>query len=237
MNNQEKISSSKEQLLKDWNCNNECHLQKINHIFECEDNFFEMLSFGENAIIRTNHQLIDWCIKKFADTVPEEIMDGENLFAIESKLREYGYRLEGEHLGFLHFGLETNIQKPKGFEYKLFDKKQIAELYQDTRFENALNYGGRQEVLAIVVYKNGEIVALSTVDNHLQGMWQIGVDVLKEHRGKGLATYITQQIAIESEKRGYLPYYVTWSANIASVRTAMNAGFKPIWIRYYSAEL
>jgi predicted GNAT family acetyltransferase len=60
-------------------------------------------------------------------------------------------------------------------------------------------------------------------------LWQIGIDVLPEYRGKGIAAALVSKLAIEILKRGKVPYYGTSPCNIASQSVAHRAGFKPAW--------
>jgi GNAT superfamily N-acetyltransferase len=107
-------------------------------------------------------------------------------------------------------------------------------LYADKRFDNALNYDAMGEVLALVARMNNDIAAIVAVDDYNYGLWQIGIDTVDLYRGKGLAAYLVKEIALESERRNQVPFYTTWSANIASTRTAIAAGFVPVWIGYFA---
>ena len=60
-------------------------------------------------------------------------------------------------------------------------------------------------------------------------MWQIGVDVLPEYRGKGIASAITSHLAEEIIERNKVPFYCSAWSNIRSVRNAIKSGFTPAW--------
>ena len=164
-------------------------------------------------------------------------MDGDNLYLIESKLREHGKKLGGEHTRFMHLEPEKVIQKPKGFVYEWLEKDELQSLYSTTKFDNALSYENKKEVLALIAKYNNEIVAIVTIDDHLPGLWQIGIDTVADYRGRGLASYLVKEIAKESEKRNQTVFYTTWIPNLASVRTALKSGFLPVWTGYYSVDI
>jgi len=235
MTKQEKIKYAQNCICETWLFPEDSFTRSENVIFETDKTFFEIITFGGNAIMRVDEKISNWCTEKFFNTPANEILDGENLFLIEGKLREHGKKLGGEHLRFLHLNDEICVSKPGDFSFELYEKDQISELYSDKRFNNALNY--YNDVLAIVARINGEIAAMAAADDNTCGLWQIGIDTLDEYRGKGLAAYLVKEIVCEIEKRGKVPFYTTWSANIASMRVAMAAGFCPVWINYFAENL
>ena len=60
-------------------------------------------------------------------------------------------------------------------------------------------------------------------------MWQIGVDVKKDYRSKGLATALVSNLANIILDKGKIPYYSTTSSNIPSQLVAYKCGFMPYW--------
>ena len=61
-------------------------------------------------------------------------------------------------------------------------------------------------------------------------MWQIGIDVLPEYRGRGIGTALVTLIRNETFRRGALPYYGTSLSNLGSWKIALASGFVPAWI-------
>lgn len=206
-----------------------------NIVLKSTKSFFEIITFGTNAVIRADKSIYDWCIEHYAAMPACDIMDGENLFAIEKKLREFGKKLAGEHVRYLYLDNEKSVNQPSGFEYQLFDKINMNILYQDKGFDNALNY--KNDVVAFGAYHKNQLVALAGADDGLQNLWQIGIDTLPAFRKKGLASFLVKTLADEIEKRGALPYYTTWNANIASTALALKTGFFPTWVEYYAVDI
>ena len=60
-------------------------------------------------------------------------------------------------------------------------------------------------------------------------MWQIGVNVLKEAKGKGVATTIVKALKNEILKRGKVPFYGTVESHIISQKVALKSGFYPVF--------
>ncbi len=232
MNKSEKIEAVKKQLMIRWECSEDIFSSTENIIIKSEKIFFEMLTFGGNAAIRANKKIYEWCKDKLQNEESKNIMDGDILFQIEKKLREFEYALEGENVRYLYLNPNTEIIKPEEFSYKWFEKEDMPELYENKGFDNALNY--ERDVLAYGAYKNGDLIALVGADDYMNNIWQIGIDVLPSCRKSGLATYLVKVLAEEIENRGKVAYYTTWSGNIPSTKVALNAGFYPIWLSYYA---
>lgn len=207
-----------------------------NNVFiKSKDTFFDIITFGNNAVIQADIAIYDWCVDNFSTTPACRIMDGENLFLIETKLRQYGKKLVGEHVRYLYFDNNRAIQQPSGFEYRLFDKSDMDSLYKNKGFDNALNY--KNDVIALGAYHNNQLVALAGADDRLSNLWQIGIDTLPAYRNNGLASYLVKALADEIEKRGAIPYYTTWSPNIISTSIALKTGFSPVWVEYFAEDI
>lgn len=235
MSKSSKVNLAQKQLAIKWKCDYDAFKQDKNVFIQSSDSFFEIVTFGENAVIRADLLIYEWCVEHFSTVPAEDIMDGVNLFAIETKLREFEKKLAGEHVRYLYINNDKTSHKPCDYEYKLFDKSNIKDLYVNKDFQNALNYSN--DVIALGAYEGDKLIALAGADDSMDNLWQIGIDTLLEYRNKGLAAYLVKTLADEIERQGALPYYTTWSANIASTKVALNTGFIPAWVGYYAENL
>lgn len=220
-----------------WSCPKNSFRKNENVIFETDKTFFEIATYGHNAVIRADSKIVDWCCAELSDIPASFIMDGDKLYAIEKKLRGYGKKLSGQHVYYLHLNPAVTVAKPRGFTFELYGKDRVSELYPDNRFNNALGDNDKGTELAIVARKNSDIAAIVAVDSYHRGLRQIGIDTLSQYRGKGLAKYLVKQMAVECERRDQVPIYATWNANIASTRTVLGAGFCPVWVAYYAEDV
>ncbi len=205
------------------------------HKYTYSNKGFMMLTMGNNCIFKGKKELLDWCKGKFDNVPAEEIMDGSNLFDLESKLREEGYKLEGQHLVFEHVK-DVSLSLPEGYKTNVMTQPKIKEYYQYKEFDNAFSFNEKEDCLAIALFHEEKVVAMVACDNRVPSSWQIGIDTLKEHRGKGIASYLVSEIAKEIKKNGVTPFYTTWGANIASLRVALKAGFTPAATYYYGKK-
>lgn len=235
MNKTEMIQYVKKQLVQQYPSDPSCFTQNKNVFIPSNKTFFEITTFGDNAVIQADPIMISWCSEKYAETSAKEILDGESLYELETQLRRHGKKLGGEHLRFLYLHPEKNISPPQGYTYKLFEAKDLHLLKDEKAFLNALNF--KRDVIAFGAYQEDNLVALAGADDYMGNLWQIGIDTFSEHRCKGLGTYLVKTLADEIIKAGAVPFYTTWSPNIGSMNLALSAGFTPIWLSYFAENL
>jgi GNAT superfamily N-acetyltransferase len=143
---------------------------------------------------------------------------------------------------FLDFSVPS--VKQDNFEYKFFYDKEIASLYDEKGFDSALDYGSclsenpkiRKDKIALVAYVDDKIVGIAACTDDCDSMWQIGIDVLPEFRGKNIASFLVNKLSHKIFEKGKIPYYCTAWSNISSRNTAIKAGFKPAWVEIASVE-
>lgn len=125
------------------------------------------------------------------------------------------------------------------FRFELIDKN-IQSLYVNKYFHNALQYNvdsKRPEVLAAVAYDKNNLVGIACASADSKAMWQIGVDVLSNYRGNGIAVKLVNMLTIETINRGIVPYYTTDCANINSQKVAIKSGYIPAWTHSFKMRL
>lgn len=123
---------------------------------------------------------------------------------------------------------------------KWYERSDIPQLYNDTRFKNALFYDVnalRPDILAVTAVINGQIAAMAGASMDSELFWQIGIDVMPEYRNKGLATMLVSALTDEILNRNAVPYYGTWSANIGSRNVAADSGYFPAWVETSANKL
>ena len=86
------------------------------------------------------------------------------------------------------------------------------------------------DVLALAAADGRKIVGMSGASADAPGMWQVGIDVLPEYRGRGLGTLLVRGLCHEVQKRGAMPFYGTSLSNIHSQNIACQCGFAPAWV-------
>jgi RimJ/RimL family protein N-acetyltransferase len=124
---------------------------------------------------------------------------------------------------------------PPDFSMMSIDPEWMASYRESKVFDNALGEPGEEHVPRItrgyaLIDEAGEPVAVS-------GIWQqgarrdeIGVDVRRDFRGKGLAPVVVLAAVEDILRRGRAPFYSIGATNIRSHRNALACGFLPVFM-------
>ena len=210
-------------------------------LFSKERDFFKMATFGCGAVISADEKIIGWCDKHLKNQEGIRLFELNNIYRIESELRKYEKHLSGIGEFYLPFqGIGRKKALYPQAEVQWFEKDEIPQLYSDKRFKNALLYeaeGLRPDILVVAARIDGQFAAMAGASMDSGLFWQIGIDVMPEHRKKGLAAYLVSELTDEILKRNAVPYYGTWSANIASRSVAAASGYFPAWVETYAKDL
>jgi predicted GNAT family acetyltransferase len=100
------------------------------------------------------------------------------------------------------------------------------------RFENGVGEAGEGREIsnrfALAFYDVSGVLASVAGAFETYGMLEIGIDVVRPYRGRGLGRLAVSTLAREIMRRGEIPFYSCAATNIRSHATAESAGFRPI---------
>ena len=120
---------------------------------------------------------------------------------------------------------------PEGFELREHDAAWMNAEQQNKVFTNGVGVPGEdgrefRNRFALALYNaEGAVAAVAgAFDTH--GMLEIGVDVVRAHRGEGLGRLVVSALAREIMRREQVPFYGCAPANIRSHRTAESCGLR-----------
>ena len=128
---------------------------------------------------------------------------------------------------------------PSGFEVEMLCGDDIGMLRGIRGFENALSFdeAGRTPARIVVYAECGSDIAglagASYVDDDLR---EVGVDVRKSFRGRGLASALVHALTAELLTRDKVPFYSASVSNIASQAVAIRSGYMPLWTDTYGVR-
>ena len=199
--------------------------------------FLLMATLGKNAVIAADETLHPW-LRDYAAAKPGHyLFEHGSLMKIEEQLALRGKRLQQSHHMFLpRPGL---VKVSADIKVKWYETDGIMGLYGG-RFPNALckEYDPkRPDVLAVAALgKDGGIMGLAGCSADCACMWQIGIDVLPQFRGRGIATALVSLLRNEILRRGYIPFYGTSLSNLHSWNVALKSGFYPAWVEIATIE-
>jgi GNAT superfamily N-acetyltransferase len=184
----------------------------------------EMITMGSSAVINASSDVMPYVRKQFIGMTRDEVFYVPFFYGM------------GQY--FLpDISKIAPVHKPDGFTYEMLEKYDIAQLYYLKGFKNALIYHSRPIEIAVLARYNKEIVGIAGAGPDCEMMWLIGIDVLPQYRGKGIATAIVNMLTLEILNRGYIPYYGAEGNNVASLHVAVSAGYVPAWIHCRRTKL
>lgn len=200
--------------------------------------FLQMVTFGRNAVISADEEMHPWLREWVNGKTGFWLFEQHNFFELECELRKYGYKMAQTHHMFAPLR-EPCITEP-AFPVKWLEQQDIAPFYGREEFPNAICdcfHPERPDVLVVVALDGDNIMGMAGCSADTPEMWQIGIDVLPQYRGKGVARTLVSLLRSETHRRGAIPFYGTSLSNIGSWRTAIDCGFVPTWVEAESRKL
>ena len=239
----------KQQLAYEFNCSPEDFSGEENVItvgiqhekrrrFSEKTFFLQMATFGNNAVISADERLHPWLQEWVKGENGFWLFEQHHYYELETKLREYGYKMALTHHMFVPTPELMNVKTD--LKIRWLEQGDLAPFYGKEEFSNALCdhfRPDRPDVLAVVALDGEKIMGMAGCSADTPDMWQIGIDVLPEYRGKGLARILVSLLRDEVFRRGALPYYGTSLSNLRSWKTALSSGFVPAWVETESREI
>lgn len=197
------------------------------------------VTLGTGAVISVDATDLEWAVQTFSGISRDELFRVEYLSGLVRRSKPDNLTIFGP---FPRFAAPLSaIPEPEhspGYSVRVVDIEASLAREQtmiDRRlFPNALfpepDISGRPTVFAAISERGGRIVGVAGVSKDSAFMYQIGIDVLPGHRGNGLAPAMTAAVSRAVFEAGAMPYYGTSSSNVPSMRTALAAGLRPMWI-------
>lgn len=197
------------------------------------DIMLKIAVYREKLLVMARECLLEWCKEVFSDRNGIWLSEPENLIMLHNKLSEYGQKLADTHHHYIPAA--DGVSVGKRFEVKWYEREQIEIFRGDNRFWEALLFDSRTPDMLAVCAMDGEVIlGMASVTRDCERMWQIGVNVTEEGRGKGVGSYVTSLLKEEVLRRGILPSYATVESHIKSQRVAFQAGFEPVFYELFS---
>lgn len=110
-----------------------------------------------------------------------------------------------------------------------------------TGFENSLAFekNGSTPTKAVCIARdNNRIVGVAgAAESLVNGVWEIGVDVMEAYRNANLGTYLVKSLTKELLARNIIPFYSASVTNIGSQMVASRCGYIPYWVDTFGTVL
>lgn len=199
--------------------------------YQSEPYFFHMATLGGNAVITADERLHGFLRQWSERKIGHALFQQPNLLPLERELNSHGFTLTESYHMFLP--KEKAVSAKPTFETKWYFDKQIHQFYGDKRFPNAICsefLPHRPDTVVVCAIIDGEIAGMAGCSEDTKGFQQIGIDVMPQHRSKGIGTGLVTLLKNEIERRGDIPFYGTSLSNLHSWNIALNCGFRPAWV-------
>ena len=133
---------------------------------------------------------------------------------------------------------EQTFAKQTQFETRWFEGDEIEAFRGDKRFDEAFAFDrNAPDILGVAAIRDGSILGMAGASCDSPIMWQIGINVAPEERGRGIGTMLVTLLKNEILSRGILPFYGTSMSHLASQRVALGAGFVPAWVELITSGI
>ncbi len=197
------------------------------------DSLLKMAVYRQKLLVMAEPEILEWCKQNFGHSCGIWMAEPENLLAIHNKLKEYGQKLADTHHHYIPAVHFPPVEKR--FDLKWYEKEEIEVFRDDGRFWEALLFDeSMPDMLAVCAMDGDTILGMASVTRNCDRLWEIGVNVTTEGKGKGVGTYVTAVLKEEVLRRGIVPTYATVESHILSQRVAFRAGFEPIFYELFS---
>lgn len=198
----------------------------------------DFVSYGRNAVVSGRADVLEAVKPLVAATSAVDLFVPPAVDGLNRALAPFGLAIRCVGSYFLPDadGFQSAPEaRAREYRIRLLEPDDFQDLYQ-TQWGNALCEKRRAlDRLCVGAYLGETLAGLAGASADCDGMWQIGVDVLPAHRGRGIATVITRRLAREVFARGYIPFYCCLWSNLPSMKNALRSGFRPAWAQM-SAE-
>lgn len=181
--------------------------------------------------------VIERCAALFHSANAPWFMEAGNLAALNHELSTFGAQIR--HARPFYICDTPSPVDTRTFAIARYGAGAITRIFrEDERFHNAFGFETTApDVLGVSAAAGGQLLGMAGASADSPMLWQIGIDVLPEARGQGVAQMLVGLIRNDILSAGCLPYYGTSISHLASQRVALGAGFRPAWFELVAAPV
>lgn len=196
--------------------------------FNAKQPYIKILAYRNCVVVCTSEDL---CYKV------RDLVQGKNRDEIFELPLVYGQTIH--YVPNNSYTKDVSVSLNYECEY-LFDRD-ILTLTGLTGFENSLSFDENGSTSTKSVYiardRNRIIGVAGAAESLVNGVMEIGVDVLEEYRNARLGTYLVRGLTKELLERNIIPFYSASITNIGSQMVASRCNYVPFWVDTFGTIL
>ena len=199
--------------------------------------FLELAIWDGHLFAGCAPELLGWAEGWLVKRAAAWLFQHKNLRQIDDALAPFGYHIVGSTRYFLpRLPLSPAPDLPGR---RWYEGEALEQFRGDDRWKEALAFNAfcPDMVAVAALDPSGAPIAMAGASRDGERMWQIGIIVLPEHRGRGLAAGLTAQLRDELLRRDIVPFYGTAESHIVSQNVALSAGFRPAFGYLYAERI
>ncbi|MBQ2930165.1 MAG: GNAT family N-acetyltransferase [Clostridia bacterium] len=180
--------------------------------------------------------IIARCRELYADANAPWFMEARNMAALNKELSTFGAQIR--HARPFYTSEQALPVDTRDFTICRYTPETIAQFQGDERFDDAYGFCvDAPDMLGVAAMRDGQILGMAGASADSPYLWQIGINVLPQARGQGIASMLVQLLRNDVLAVGRLPYYGTSISHLESQRVALRAGFLPAWFELVAAPV
>ncbi|MBQ7875435.1 MAG: GNAT family N-acetyltransferase [Oscillospiraceae bacterium] len=243
MNKIDVIATVKKQLAIDYNCK-ESDFDYGNLVVTefaqnegrnmCADNDRAMraVCFGGAAVFSAKPKLAADLRRIFEGKDPEWIFEANSLIMISEILYLHGHTIDDMHQYYVP---DPSLPETEPAYETEWVESGFERFKNDPLAKEALSCDpNTPNMVAVIAKENGRPIAMAGASADSPLLWQIGISVAPEARGKGVAANLVAVLKDRVLKMGKVPYYGSAVSHTLSLSAGVAAGFFPCWTQILS---
>lgn len=203
-------------------------------IYSKDTPMLEIALWRGKAAVACRAELLPWARQYFAGQEAPWLFQPARYREIDAALAPLGYEIGDAHKFYLPDLTFPSLQ-PQG-KVRWYEDADLEQFRGAPYWGDALSFSplfpDRIAVAALDAASKPMAMAGASQDGPL--LWQIGINVLPEHRGRGLGAHLTALLKEELLRRGLVPFYGTAESHLTSQTVALRAGFRPGFAYLYA---
>lgn len=203
-------------------------------VYSKDTPFLEIAIWRGKLAAACRAELLPWAWEYLLERPAQWLFQAPYCRAIDEALDPFGYEI-GSARKFYLPDLTVPPAVPLG-EVRWYEEDELEQFQGVPFWGDALCFNPLfpDRIAVAAVDETGSPIAMAGASQDGPRLWQIGINVLPEHRGRGLAVNLTALLKDELLRRDLVPFYGTAESHLASHNVALGAGFRPGFAYLYA---